>query len=274
MKLAPGRFFGQVFHLRGGDGLTLNLARYQAGQEQPFHVHAHPTFFVPIRGFHRDRTRRSSFDQEDLSLVFHPTDEPHASTVDRGGLLGMNLEVEPQWLERHGLRESDLGGYRMLGPSVWSRLAVLRLVCAAFQPGPAAEEELRAHGLELLEPFVRLALPAATPDAPPWMRRAEEFLHANFRSSVSLRDAAREVGVHPVYFARAFRRRHACPVSAYVRALRLAETGRLVLREGESLAGAAAEAGFADQAHLTRSFARHFGFTPRAVCVARDALRQ
>jgi AraC family transcriptional regulator len=273
MKLAPGRFFGQVFHLRGGEGLTLNLARYQPRQEQPFHVHAHPTFFIPIQGLHRDHTRRGSHDQEDLSLVFHPTDEPHASTVHPDGLLGMNLEVEPRWLERHNLRECDLGGYRMQEPSVWSRLAVLRLVCAAFQPGEAAEEELRTHGLELLEPFVGQAPSPATAGPPPWMRRSEEFLRANFRASVSLRDAAREVGVHPVYFARAFRRRHGCPVSAYLRALRLAEAGRLVLRRGETLAAAAIEAGFADQAHLTRSFARHFGFTPRAVCVARDALR-
>ena len=31
-----------------------------------------------------------------------------------------------------------------------------------------------------------------------------------------------------------------------------------------SLAQAAADAGFADQSHMTRTFARHFGYTPGA----------
>jgi AraC family transcriptional regulator len=272
MKLAPGCFFGTVFHRRGGDGLSLNLARYRPDQQQPFHVHEHPTLFVPLLGPHRDQTRRGAIDQPELSAVFHATDEPHASEVGRPGLLGMNLEYEPRWLERHGLREGDLGGYRMLEPSVWSRLAVLRLVCTAFRPSPEADGELHDRGLELLEPLVRHPGPPAAPGPNAWLRRAEEFLHASFRSPVSLRDAAREAGVHPVYFARIFRRRHGCPVSAYLRALRLAEAGRLVLRQGQSLADAAQEAGFSDQAHLTRCFARHFGFTPRAVRVARQAL--
>jgi AraC family transcriptional regulator len=271
MKLAPGRFFGEVLCRRGGNGLTLNLARYQPGQDQPFHVHANPTFFVLIRGLHRDLTRRSGLDQEELSLAFHATNEPHASAVGPGGMLGMNLEYEPAWLERHGLAEKDLGGYRMLEPTVWSRLTLLRLLCAAASAVADAEEELHAGGLELLEPLLPKMRIAKDHVPPAWMRRAEEFLHAHFRTSVSLRDAARVAGVHAVYFARVFRERYGCTVSAYLRALRLVDAGRLVLRHGESLAGAAATAGFADQAHLTRCFKRQFGFTPRAVRVVRDA---
>src|SRR5207302_385476 len=80
-----------------------------------------------------------------------------------------------------------------------------------------------------------------------------EFLREQFRDPVGLRDAAREAGVHPVYLARVFRRHHGCPVSEYLRALRLVEAGRLVL-EGASLAHAAHAAGFADQAHVSRRF--------------------
>jgi AraC family transcriptional regulator len=272
MILPPGQFFGEVSHRRGGDGLVLNLARYRPGREQPFHVHAHPTIFAVIRGLHRDLTRRSRLEQEEFSLAFHATDEPHAGAVGPGGVLGLNLEYEPAWLERHGLCERELGGYRMLAPSVWARLAVLRLVCVTTGAAPGDEAELHAQGLELLEPFVHARGPDASPSTPSWMHRAEEFLHAHFRSPVSLRDAAREARVHPVYLARAFRRRHGCPVSAYLRALRLAEAGRLILRRRETLAGAALAAGFADQAHLTRCFRRHFGFTPRIVRAAANAV--
>jgi AraC family transcriptional regulator len=271
MKLAPGRFFGQTLRQCGNAGLTLTLSRYAPDPEQPLHVHTHPTLFIPIVGEHRDQTRTGACAQEELSPVFHPTFEPHASVVGRRGMLGLNLEFEPAWLEDHELTERSLGDYRLPEPTVWSRLAAVRLVCLALRPAAGAWAELHTQALELLEPLVRRAAPSTAAGCPGWLRRAEEFLHARFGSSISLRDVAREAGVHPVYCARVFRRRHGCPVSAYLRALRLAEAGRLVLRQGRSLAEAALAAGFADQAHLSRCFRRQFGFGPRALRVARDS---
>lgn len=205
-------------------------------------------------------------------MLFHPTREPHASVVGLGRLLGLNVEYEPAWLEHLELTECDLGGYRPLEPSVWSRLAVLRLVCLAFRPGPTVWADLHGQALELLEPLVTPTAPRASPGLPAWWRRAEQFVHEAFRSPISLREVAQVAGVHPVYFARVFRRRHGCPLSAYLRALRLAEAGRLVLRHGRPLAEAALEAGFADQAPFSRCFSRQFGFSPRAVRRAKDCL--
>jgi len=270
MKLAPGRFFGRTLLQRQSAGLTLNVSRYQPGREQPWHVHTHPTLFIPVLGNHRDQTRSSARDQRELSLVFHPTCEPHAGIVGLDGLIGLNLEFEPGWLAQHELEDSDLGGYRLVEPSVWVRLSVLRLVCLSFQSALDDWGERNAQALELIEPLVNHEVPSGSPR---WLRRAEDYLHEEFRSSISLRDAAREAGVHPVYFARVFRRRHGCPVSAYLRALRLAEAGRLILRDGQSLAQAAVIAGFADQSHLSRCFSRQFGFTPSAVRSAGDFLR-
>jgi hypothetical protein len=42
--------------------------------------------------------------------------------------------------------------------------------------------------LELLEPLVRPIDPDAVPGWPRWLRRVEEFLHEQFRWSISLRD--------------------------------------------------------------------------------------
>jgi AraC family transcriptional regulator len=245
------------------------VSRYPACQEQPLHVHARPTLFFTLHGDHRDRTRRGFIDLHELSPMFHPTGEPHASTVGPRGMLGLNLECGPDWLAAHELTEQDLGEYRPLAPTVWTRLDLLRLIGIVWKPVPAAQADLHTHGLELLEPLVRHSHPSGPLVAPAWLRRAEEYLHETFRGPISLRDVAREAGVHPVYFARVFRRRHGCPVSAYLRALRLAEAGRLVLRPGLSLAAAAVAAGFADQAHMTRGFARQFGFSPGALRAAR-----
>jgi AraC family transcriptional regulator len=270
--LDPVPYFGQTLRERQSNGLGVNMSLYPPGR-QPLHVHEHPTFSMLIAGRARDLSRSWSHEQPVLSVVFHPTTEPNANEIGPGGTLGCTLEYQPAWLQLHGLTEQDLGGYRFLAPSVWSRLACLRLLGIAFEQGPNAEADLETLALEMLEPLVQpLTLPPASP-APRWLLRAEEFLHAHFRSSVSLRSAAREAGVHPVYFARVFRRHHGCSVSAYLHALRLTEAAELILQHGLSLVEAACTAGFADQAHLTRCCARSLGFTPKRIRRVRTLYR-
>jgi AraC family transcriptional regulator len=269
MKLDPVVYFGQTLRERRAGGLGLNLGVYPPGR-QPLHVHAHPSFSMLVRGKGQERTRSGAQEQPPLTVAFNPTSEPHANDVGPGGLLGFTLSYEPAWLELHGLTERDLGGHRLLPASVWSRLASLRLLGRAFAPGPVAAADLETQALEMLEPLVQPSAARPPESAPPWLRRAEAFLHESFRSPVSLRSVAREAGVHPVYFARVFRRRHGCSVSAYLRALRLAEAGQLILQAGASIAGAACAAGFSDQSHLCRCFAREFGFTPKALRAARE----
>jgi AraC family transcriptional regulator len=250
--------------------LRLTLSAYRPGGTQPWHCHANPTLFLLLAGDHRDHTRHEAFDQPAFSLVYHPTTRPHAGELGPRGMHGLNIEYEPAWLEQHGLREDDLGGYRPLG-STRMRLAALRFLASAFQAGPHAESDLQTQGLEMLEPLVtRPGRPAAGP-APRWLQVAEDFLHEHFRDSVSLRDAAREADVHPVYLARIFRRQHGCSVSEYLRALRLAEAGRLILA-GAPLIDAAYTAGFADQAHFSRSFSRELGLSPKSLLPARNSL--
>jgi AraC family transcriptional regulator len=218
-----------------------------------------------VAGRGLDRSRTQDYDQPPLTVVFHPTSAPHANEVGPGGVLGFTLELEPPWLDEQGLTEKALGGYQVIAPSVRSRLACLSLLGAAWQGGPRAEADLETHALELLEFLVR---PPSVPErgpAPRWLSRGEDFLRAHFRSPVSLSQAAREAGVHPIHFARVFRRRHGCPVSAYVRALRLTEAGELIVGGSQPLAQVACGAGFADQAHLTRWFSRVIGLSPGAL---------
>jgi AraC family transcriptional regulator len=268
----PIPYLGQTLCERRVNGLTANLGHYPPVR-QPLHVHAHPSFSVIIAGKARDRSRSQTYEQGSLTAVFHPTTEPNATENGPGGVLAFTLECTLSWLERHEIAEKDLGGYQLLSPSVWSRLACLRLVGTAFEPGPGAEADLETQALELLEPLVNSPSASEPRRAPRWLRRAEEFLRVQFRSPISLRSVAREAGVHPVYFARVFRRHHGCSVSAYLRALRLADAAEVVLQQGCSLAEAAYAAGFADQAHLTRRFTQVLGFPPKTVRRLRSLLQ-
>lgn len=91
--------------------------------------------------------------------------------------------------------------------------------------------------------------------------KACQLIRDSHRTPVDLSIIAEQVGLSRFYFIRLFQKYTKMTPSAYLRQVKLAEARRLIL-EGASLAGAAIEAGFADQAHMTRLFKQTFDFTP------------
>ena len=254
-------FRGQTLLECRNDGLCALLASYASGR-QPLHVHGSASFSVLIAGQGYDRSRTGSYDQPPLTAVFHPTSEPHANDLGPHGVLGFTLEMTPAWLIAQGFSECELGGYCVIEPSVMSRLACLGLVGSAVRAGPLAATDLESHALEFIAALTASSAPQSHGPPPRWLSRGEEIFRDGFRDAVSLKGAAREAGVHPVHFARVFREQFRCPVSAYVRALRLADAGLQILTGNDSLAEIAIHVGFADQAHLTRTFGRIIGCSP------------
>lgn len=95
----------------------------------------------------------------------------------------------------------------------------------------------------------------------PAIRIARERLDASPADAVSLAELASLAGVSRFQLLRGFARELGITPHAYLIQSR-ARLARALLARGLSIAQAAAEAGFADQSHLTRAFVRQFGITP------------
>lgn len=93
------------------------------------------------------------------------------------------------------------------------------------------------------------------------VERAREYLGAHPDENVSLERLAREVGLSPFHLCRVFRRETGLSPHAYQILLRV-HLAKALLAKGVAISQAAVEAGFCDQAHLTRHFKRIFGVTP------------
>jgi AraC family transcriptional regulator len=99
----------------------------------------------------------------------------------------------------------------------------------------------------------------------PWQeRRAREFLRANIKRGVALKEVARESGLSVGYFSHAFRRTLGVAPHQWLIEQRVALSKEKLRDDGLSLSDVATECGFSDQSHLTRVFRQRFGLTPGA----------
>ena len=133
-------------------------------------------------------------------------------------------------------------------------------------PDPASALSINGLVLELLSVAVRQSSHMQQVNhlrrPPQWLKQAMELIHERFRESLTINALSTAVNVHPVHLARTFRSCHGMTIGSYVRHLRLNWAVSQITHSQKSLAIIADQAGFADQSHLTRVFAKQKGITP------------
>jgi AraC family transcriptional regulator len=114
--------------------------------------------------------------------------------------------------------------------------------------------------------------------APAWFALACDALIDADDETMSLGSLAALANVHPVYFARVFRRIAGCSPGEYRRRYQLNRALALLRCGRRSLTEIAHESGFYDHAHFTRHFRARFGVTPsvfrKQVANVQDDLRE
>jgi AraC-like DNA-binding protein len=169
------------------------------------------------------------------------------------------------------IREGDRGTPEFSRPALRDP-GVARLFAALFaaMTGPSdCATTLRND--ELLLALLSRLLEAADADAkaalPPAVKRVRNRIDAQPAEPVTLAELARECGLSRFQVLRGFVRAVGLTPHGYLMQRRADLARRLVLG-GTGLAEAAAEAGFADQSHMTRTFVRKYGLSPGALAAA------
>jgi AraC-like DNA-binding protein len=126
--------------------------------------------------------------------------------------------------------------------------------------------ERESRAVMALSELIRRHTTAPTPALPESVdaavaARVRDCLGDRLAEPVTLADLETATGVGRFRLLRAFRRRYGLPPHAWRTQKRLAAAQGLIAA-GRPIAEAAAETGFADQAHLTRTFRRFLGYTP------------
>lgn len=103
---------------------------------------------------------------------------------------------------------------------------------------------------------------------PSSMAKIRDLLEDVYDEDLTLSDLQNVAGLSKFHLLRQFKRSFGLPPHAYLLQVRV-RRARDFIWKGMPLVDAAAMAGFADQAHMTRVFRKTFGFTPGAIAALR-----
>jgi len=267
--LSAGQFYGAIRGQFGTGEFTVTTVAHQAARVVPLHVHEHPFFSMLIRGRYRERFGRQQWDARPLGMVLRPPQAEHCDEIGQGGAVFLCVDVSRDFWD--GMAQSDIRIERRAFEDramSATALRLLREVCDRRLDAAAAAEALI---IELILEYTQA--PSMTGRAPPrWLGRALELLHQQ-PGNASLGGIARELGLHPVYVTRLFKRHVGVTLHRYLRELRLHRATQALLASAEPLAELADSHGFADQSHLTRALQRTTGWTPHRLRCACEAMR-
>jgi AraC family transcriptional regulator len=265
-SLPYGIYFGdnQVRHELPGFSVSLLTPAFRA-EDIPLHGHEHASFVCVLSGAYLSSADGAARVSRSPTLIFNPAGTVHRDTfvLADGRFLAVSISdqslgVALNWAALPTSAVASVSRHRV---TMARRLAE---ECAV--PGPANSSTMEAMCWELLSTLSGVALwPNNHRASPPaWIGRARELLHDRCSDALLITEMAQQLGVHPVYFARAFRDQFRCTPGEYRMRCRLRDALADMHKVNVPLSEIALNAGFFDQSHFSTAFRKHFGMPPQA----------
>jgi AraC family transcriptional regulator len=139
------------------------------------------------------------------------------------------------------------------------------LIRSAFEHASDPRGALRQVGIEITNRIAGHIARASEPDRR--VRQIIKWANDNLHGTIAINEAARSVGLSPSRASHLFVEETGLPFRTYVLWLRVVRAVDAHL-DGISLTEAAQAAGFADSAHLSRTFKRMFGLPAAALAMS------
>ncbi len=259
-NLQPGEFYGDIVRKRQDSGLILSELRHEGARKLPRHSHELAYFCLLLNGDYWEQSGSKRVTYKPFSVMFHPPGTTHIDEIGPGGGRFFSVEVKTEWLDRLRvcLGDVDLDPSLHEGGLAW---LAMRLYHEHKQADACSLLTIEGLVLEMLAIVGRMR-EIKEQHGPPWLSRATDLLHSEFRSNLKVQDIAHEVGVHPFYLSRVFRTFHRETIGEYVNKLRITYACQQLSTADNELAAVALSAGFSDQSHFTRVFKNVTGITP------------
>ena len=239
-------------------GLRAFEAVYQPYASLAMHEHFTPFFTYVLLGEYLERTRGLQRECRRGAVIFHPPCEEHDNAVGPRGTMSLNVEIAPELWD--ALAGGDMVPGRVLSGDVeWLAASVWR----EFHREDAARALALDEAVALLCASLRVDQRCKRSPSARRLATSAEYISQHLTPTPRLAEVAQVAGVHPMHLARLFRERFGYSMGEFVRRRRIAWACGQLAGSDATIAAIALAAGFADQAHFTRTFRRITGCTPR-----------
>jgi AraC-like DNA-binding protein len=241
------------------------------GREVCYAKHSHETFSIGAvtggRSVYLNRHAREWIGAG--AVVMMNPDDVHACNpvADERWSYRM-LHVDVEWLTglQHELGFSANRAFCAFSQTMTLDAALfdgLNRLCAILVDGDADTLRKESAAITFFSEVQQKLNPASLPDcdASQQLARAAEFIAENCTHSLTLEDMCEVAELSASHLIRAFKQRYGMTPHAYLINRRI-QYSRAQLRRGRLIADVALDAGFADQAHLQRTFKRLVAATP------------
>ena len=241
------------------------------GREVCYAKHSHETFSIGAvtggRSVYLNRHAREWIGAG--AVVMMNPDDVHACNpiADERWSYRM-LHVDVDWLTglQHELGFNENHAFRAFSQTMTLDPALfdgLNRLCAILVDSDAETLRKESAAVTFFSEVQQKLNPASLPDceASRQLSRAAEFIAENCTRSLKLEDICKAAELSASHLIRAFKQRYGMTPHAYLINRRI-QYSRAQLRRGRLIADVALDAGFADQAHLQRTFKRLVAATP------------
>jgi len=255
-----GNYFGVSSPIREISGLRLTERTYAPDFKTPSHSHPDAYFCLILDGSSTQTYGSKTRVREPFTTAFYPPNERQSESFGSAGGRIFNVEMDSRWLDHFreysviGNESNDDRG----GAVAWLMSKLYHEFRTMDHTSALMIEGLT---LEIIAEASR-QVAASKNRTSRWLERAREILHAQFADNITIACLANLVGVHPVYLASSFRKHYHCTVGEYRQRLRIEFACLELSKPHSSLAEIALAAGFANQAHFSKTFKRLMGTTP------------
>lgn len=260
LRMQPRRFFGEYrAERRIGDLALAELEPTVPEDEVRTHTHDDAHFLLLLEGNYLSEARGMPAVCSKRTLILNPPGTTHRDRFRglEGRFFTLSMPASA-WQAATATRDLPETALRMPAAAL-VRASLLRHELQAWDgASPLAVEA----GFEELLDAAALARAESAVQAPAWLQRACERLRQDWTTTPRLAELAREADLHPVYFARAFRRRYRCSPGEYLRRFRLERAVDLLHERKLPLTDIALACGYVDQSHFTHAFRRAYRCTP------------
>ena len=261
--LAGGQFYGQVAERQRAAGAVLSEVVHRVPRALPRHMHQRTYISLLLGGTYGEEIGRRPVHHGRLSVSVRPAGVEHRDWIGSNGGRFFMVELVPEWLAVAQGGEDRLAVPTSLHEpdALWAMVRLYREFRRWEPCSPSVVEGLTATLMACAEGASRVD----PRHRPPWLLRVADMVRDRSRDNLRLSELAREAGVHPAHVARTFRRFYGRSPAELARELRLRRACEGLAAGERPLAELAFEAGFADQAHMTRLMVRYLTMTPGQV---------